>query len=142
MLKREVQNCIGEMLSYIESEDYAGYDPYDALNSPLIRGIGAYNKWIRVGATHLIKRCPLNLRPLFGIRKGHNPKGVGLFLWGYSKLYGITEDRRYLETVDYILNLLEQIQSAGYSGKCWGYNMYKHYRRNSNINRRCFKRCY
>jgi len=110
------------MLSYIESADYAGYDPYDALNSPLIRRIGANNKWVRVGATHLIRRSPVNLRPLFGIRKGHNPKGIGLFLWGYSKLYALTKERRYLERVDYILNILEQLQSKGYSGNCWGYN--------------------
>ncbi len=110
------------MLSYIESADYAGYDPYDALNSPLIRRIGANNKWLRVGATQLNRRSPVNLRPLFGIRKGHNPKGIGLFLWGYSKLYALTKKRRYMERVDYILNILEQLQSKGYSGNCWGYN--------------------
>ena len=122
MIQAKAQKCIEEMLSYIESADYAGYDPYDALNSPLIRRIGANNKWLRVGATHLIRRSPVNLRPLFGIRKGHNPKGIGLFLWGYSKLYALTKERRYLERVDYILNILEQLQSKGYSGNCWGYN--------------------
>ena len=122
MIQAKVQSCIEEMLSYIESADYAGYDPYDALNSPLIRRIGAKNKWVRVGATHLIRRSPVNLRPLFGIRKGHNPKGIGLFLWGYSKLYALTKEPRYLERIDYILNLLEQLQSKGYSGSCWGYN--------------------
>jgi len=122
MIQVRVQNCIEEMLSYIESADYAGYDPYDALNSPLIRRIGASNKWVRIGATHLIRRSPVNLRPLFGIRKGHNPKGIGLFLWGYSKLYALTKEPRYLERVDYILNLLEQLQSKGHSGNAWGYN--------------------
>jgi len=122
MIQAKVQNCIEEMLSYIESADYAGYDPYDALNSPLIRRIGANNKWVRIGATHLIRRSPVNLRPLFGIRKGHNPKGIGLFLWGYSRLYALTKQQRYLERIDYILNLLEQLQSKGYSGNAWGYN--------------------
>ena len=122
MIQAKAQQCIEEMLSYIKSADYAGYDPYDALNSPLIRRIGANNKWVRVGATHLIRRSPVNLRPLFGIRKGHNPKGIGLFLWGYAKLYALTKERRYLERVDYILNILEQLQSKGYSGSCWGYN--------------------
>ena len=110
------------MILYIESEDYAGYDPYDALNSPIVRRIGAQSKWVRIGATHLIRRSPVNLRPLFGINKGRNPKGTGLFLWGYSRLYALTKERRYLERVDYILNILEQIQSKEYSGNCWGYN--------------------
>jgi len=122
MIQAKVQNCIQEMLSYIESEDYAGYDPYDALNSPFLKRIGAKNKWVRIGATHLIRRSPINLRPLFGIRKGHNPKGIGLFLWGYSRLYALTKEQRYLERIDYILNLLEQLRSEGYSGSCWGYN--------------------
>ncbi len=122
MIQAKVQNCIEEMLSYIESADYAGYDPYDALNSPLIRYIGANNKWLRVGATQLNRRSLVNLRPLFGIRKGHNPKGIGLFLWGYSKLFALTKEQRYLERIDYILNILEQLQSRGYSGNCWGYN--------------------
>ena len=110
------------MLSYIESADYAGYDPFDALNSPVIRYIGANSKWVRVVATQLIRRFPVNLRPLFGIHKGHNPKGIGLFLWGYSKLFALTKEQRYLEKVDYLLNMLERLQSEGYSGNCWGYN--------------------
>jgi rhamnogalacturonyl hydrolase YesR len=118
----QVQDCIKEMLSYIESEDYAGYDPYDALNSPLIRRIGANSRWVRIAATQLLRRSPVNLRPLLGIRKGHNPKGIGLFLWGYVKLYALTKEPRNLERVDYLLRMLEQLQSKGYSGNAWGYN--------------------
>jgi hypothetical protein len=117
-----VESCLDNLLAYIEAADYAGYDPYDALNSPLIQRIGAKNKWVRVGATHLVRRSPVNLRPLFGIRKGHNPKAIGLFLWGYSKLYALTKEQRYLETADYLLDMLEQLRSKGYSGNCWGYN--------------------
>jgi len=122
MIQAKAQKCIDEMLSYIESADYTGYDPYDALNSPLIRHIGANSKWVRIGATQLIRRSAVNLRPLLGIRKGHNPKGMGLFLWGYAKLFALTREQRYLERVDYILNILEQLRSKGYSGNCWGYN--------------------
>ncbi len=110
------------MLSYIESADYTGYDPYDALNSPLIRLISSKSKYLRIVFMQFLRRCPVNLRPLLGVKKGHNPKGIGLFLWGYSKLYALAKKPRYLERVDYILNILEQIQSKGYSGNCWGYN--------------------
>ena len=109
-------------MAYVEAADYAGYDPYDALNSPLIRCIGANSKWVRIVATQLLRRSPVNLRPLLGIRKGHNPKGIGLFLWGYSKLYALTKEPRYLERIDYLLDMLEQLRSKGYSGNAWGYN--------------------
>lgn len=118
----KVQNCLEEVLRYVESEDYAGYDPYDALNSPWVQRVGAKNKWVRVAATHLVRRSPVNLRPLLRIRKGHNPKGIGLFLWGYSRLYALTGEPRYLQRADYLLDLLERLQSPGYSGNCWGYN--------------------
>jgi rhamnogalacturonyl hydrolase YesR len=117
-----VAACLDRLMAYVEAADYAGYDPYDALNSPLIQRLGARNKWVRVAATHLVRRSPINLRPLLGIRKGHNPKAIGLFLWGYAKLYALTQEQRYLERVDYLLGLLEQLRSQGYSGTCWGYN--------------------
>ncbi|UCH90171.1 MAG: delta-aminolevulinic acid dehydratase [Thermoplasmata archaeon] len=37
-------------------------------------------------------------------------------------MYALTKEQRYLERIDYILNLLEQLQSKGYSGNCWVYN--------------------
>ncbi len=122
MSQEIVENCIKEMLVYIESEDFAGYDPYDALNSPFIQLIGAKSKLVRIAATQFFRRSPINFRPLFGIKKGHNPKGIGLFLWGYSRLFALTNDEKYLEKVDYLLTLLERLKSTGYSGNCWGYN--------------------
>lgn len=117
-----VDSYLNDLKAYVEAADYAGYDPYDALNSPLIRLISSKSKNLRIVFTQFLRRCPVNLRPLLGVKKGHNPKAMGLFLWGYSKLYALAKERRYLERVDYILNILEQLQSGGYSGYCWGYN--------------------
>ncbi len=50
---------------YIELHHYTGYDPYDALKSPFFRWpILNKNKLIRFGAQQLVKRSPINLRPL------------------------------------------------------------------------------
>jgi len=122
MLQEKVEKSIKEMLSYIESADYAGYDPYDALNSPILKLISSKSKYLRIAFTQFLRRCPVNLRPLLGVKKGHNPKGTGLFLWGYSKLYALEKNQQYLARIDYILNLLEKLQSKGYSGNAWCYN--------------------
>lgn len=122
MAQKNVENCIEGMLVYIESQDFAGYDPYDALNSPFVQLIGAKSKWVRIAATQFFRRSPVNFRPLFGIKKGHNPKGIGLFLWGYSRLFALTNDKKYLEKIDYFLELLEKLRCDNYSGNCWGYN--------------------
>jgi rhamnogalacturonyl hydrolase YesR len=107
---------------YIESEQYKGHDPYDALNSPLLRALSLNRKILRISFIQLLKRLPINLRPLLGINKGYNPKGLGLFLWGYAKLFSIEEKAEYKEAIIHLLGLLEGLKSKGYSGLCWGYN--------------------
>ena len=122
MIQTEIRSCIEQMRSYIEGADYAGYDPYDASNSPAIRFLAARSKWLRIAATQFLRRCPVHVRPLLGVRKGHNPKGIGLFLWGYTKLYALENEPHYLTQIDYLLDVLEKLKSRGYSGNCWGYN--------------------
>ena len=108
--------------AYVEAADYAGYDPFDALNSPLIRRMGTRSKWVRIGAIQILRRCPLNVRPLLGIQPGHNPKALGLFLWSYARLFALEKEKAHLERIDHLLNLLDRSKSTGYSGHCWGYN--------------------
>ncbi len=117
-----VQPHLISLLSYIERYNYAGYDPYDALNSPLLRLLACRSKWVRIAFTQALKRLPFNLRPILGVRRAHNPKAIGLFLWGYARLYALEKAPQYLERIEYLLNLLEQSKSKGYSGNCWGYN--------------------
>jgi len=69
-----------------------------------------------------MKKFPINLRPILGIRKEYNPKGIGLFIWSYAKLYKATQNMELLEKIDFFLDLLESLKSKGYSGNCWGYN--------------------
>ncbi len=104
------------------SSQYKGYDPYDALNSPVLRFLSLGTKMGRIAVIQVLRRLPINLRPLLFVPKGHNPKGIGLFLWGYAKLYRATGEERYLAKIDHLIELLNQLKSKGYSGNCWGYN--------------------
>ena len=122
MMKADVDNIIDRLSQYVDSVDYAGYDPYDALNSPFIRLVSSRSKWLRMAFTQLLRRCPVNLRGLLGVRKGHNPKGIGLFLGGYTRLYRVHKRQETLDKIQYLLDLLETLTSPGYSGSCWGYN--------------------
>lgn len=118
----DLNSTIDRLRLYIESADYAGYDPYDALNSPLIRLLSRKSKWLRIAFTQFLRRCPINLRFFMGVKRGHNPKGIGLFLGGYTKLYSMHEKDEYLAKISYLLGLLTKLRSQGYSGNCWGYN--------------------
>ncbi len=105
-----------------ESANFAGFDPYDALNSPIVRLLTRKSKWARIVCTQAFRRCPINLRPLLGIPRGHNPKALGLFLGGYSRLHRLEPTGGYQRQIGNLLDLLAALRSRGYSGNCWGYN--------------------
>jgi hypothetical protein len=119
-LKIYIETSLEKLLSWCEINNYAGYDPYDTLNSHL--NFKLFGKWGPAVAIQIQKRNPLNIRPLIGIKKGLNPKGMGLFLKAYSILYKKTTNSHYLDKADFIFNWLSENYSKGYSGKCWGYN--------------------
>lgn len=113
---------LNKLKDYIEREDCKGYDPYDALNSPILKYFSFNKKYLRIAFIQTLKRLPINIRPLLGIKKDHNPKGLGLLLWGCAKLYRIEKGKKYLLNIEYLLQILEELKSRGYSGNCWGYN--------------------
>lgn len=115
-----VNSAIRSLLAYVEEENFKGYDPYDTLNSWVpFHWLG---KWGPAIATQVQKRNPINIRPLLGVKKDYNPKGMGLFLKAYCDLYRKTGDKVYLEKAGLIFNWLMANYSRGYSGMAWGYN--------------------
>src|SRR5215471_15969126 len=87
--------ALRSLLRYCQDNDWAGYDPYDALNSTVLRVIPFFqNKFCRIAFTQAMKRSPLNLRPLLGIRKEQNPKALALFATALLKLPHKTAETR------------------------------------------------
>lgn len=118
-----IQNAFKNLIDHCEKENYKGWDPYDGLNSWVIQKTPlGKSRFFRLAWIQLFKRNPINLRPLFGIKKDYNPKGLGLFLIGYCNLYTKTKNKEYLEKIRFISNAILQLETKGYSGACWGYN--------------------
>lgn len=105
-----------DLESLVRSEDYRGYDPYDALTGFIpFQKLG---KWPPILAIQVGKRFPINLRPLLGIHKMHNPKALGLFLKGYASLPSGPENRARCR---HLFDRLLELRSTGVSGLAWGY---------------------
>src|SRR5579884_3920882 len=106
---------------WIEAEGFKGWDPHDGLNSPCLHWA---RRWRLPGIAilQLLRRSPVNLRPLLGIRKGYNPKAMGLFLATYAQKYEVTRLQKHLELTRFFFNWLVQNAAQGYAGPCWGYN--------------------
>lgn len=113
-----------KLKSYCEKERFNGWDPYDGLNSSLFSKVPflASNRTARLFWIQFFKRSPINFRCIAGVKKGLNPKGLGLFLSGYCNLYKINPDTEILENIKFLADSLLMLQSQGYSGSCWGYN--------------------
>lgn len=113
------------LLGSIQADSYAGYDPFDSLNSTLLQGTPLYrNEWVRLAWLQLGKRSPVNLRPLLRVPKSRNPKGVGLFIDGLLQDYRRTQDGALLREArilaDWLLTQRSDPETWGHS--CWGYH--------------------
>lgn len=69
-----------------EAAGFIGHDPYDGLNSPALTPLLARSRLLRLAVIQGVKRSPVNLRPVLGVRPGLNPKGLALFLQGAAAL--------------------------------------------------------
>ena len=129
LMTREKQTV--SLLNYCESQNFRGWDPYDGLNSRIFRFLNLHHsQFLRLAWIQLFKRSPFNLRKLFLVPKGHNAKGIGLFLSAYSKLHDhrskggntLLEVQNLPAKIDRLASLLLDLRTPGYSGACWGYN--------------------
>lgn len=114
-----------QLEEYCIKEDFRGWDPYDGLTSKIFNALPVLPKkritrlmWIQ-----FIKKMPVNLRPILKIHKGYNPKGLALFISGYSKLSGLNDFQNIsVERINFLANKVIELKTPGYSGNCWGYN--------------------
>jgi hypothetical protein len=124
-IEKLIAEALQRLIHCIEKENYKGYDPYDALKSPLFRlPFFGSNKIIRFGAQQLIKRFPVNLRSLLFIQKGTNPVTLGLCLQAYSNLILIYPEKKndFEKKINYLIDELIALIPANYHGACWGYD--------------------
>jgi rhamnogalacturonyl hydrolase YesR len=120
-LSADVGSALNGLETFVERSGFKGWDPYDALNSPLLRGLSLGLKYPRIAFTQALKVLPVNLRPVLGIRRCYNPKGLGLFLTGTLRRYRLTGDERYADTARWLARKLLDLRSDGYRGAGWGY---------------------
>ncbi|HEY9284026.1 MAG TPA: hypothetical protein VIP46_11285, partial [Pyrinomonadaceae bacterium] len=76
----EFEQAFDGLAAWCRARDYAGSDPFDALNSRVFRATPLrHSRLARIAWTQLFKRSPLNLRPLALVPAGRNAKGTALF---------------------------------------------------------------
>src|SRR5215510_12021588 len=112
-----------QLLAWCRKHDFAGHDPFDALNSPIFQSSSlARSRNARLLWTQLVKRSPSDLHRISRIPPERNSKGIALFalaqLADHRRLKTAESER---EARDF-LAALKRMHLDGYSGACWGYN--------------------
>jgi len=109
-------------MAYCGKNNWAGFDPYDALNSrvfsltPFVK-----SRVCRIAITQIMKRLPVNLRPPLLVPREQNPKAIALFLTAFLKLSKLDLlDQKDL--VEVMVERLVALRSPNTSYWCWGYS--------------------
>jgi hypothetical protein len=111
-----------KLLSYCRANAWAGYDPYDALNSRLFSVFPFLNStWPRLILTQGLKRSPIDVRRFLGIPKTQNPKALGLFLSAFVKLSETDVPERD-QLIRLMIDRLQALRSPETPYFCWGYS--------------------
>jgi len=123
-LTHDYASIAASLLANARAESFAGYDPFDFLNSglfrrtPLARSGFARLAWVQLG-----KRLPINLRPALLVPKVRNPKGMALFILGLCEDYQRTREETFLSEAVELGRWLVAHRSdpTVWEGSCWGY---------------------
>ena len=110
------------LLQYCRSRNWAGHDPYDALNSELFKAIPILNSRLpRLVMTQLLKRSPVDVRGLLRVPPTQNAKALGLFLQACLKLdrVGLLKDAKLIPD---LINKILESRSTGIDYWAWGYS--------------------
>jgi hypothetical protein len=112
-----------DLWKYCRARGFAGYDPYDGLNSRLFQATPFKNsRTARLAWIQFHKRSPINFRSLVGVPRERNAKAIALFA-----LAALADFRRQPAKENEIearelLDDLIWMSLKGFKGACWGYN--------------------
>ena len=113
------------VLSASRHESFKGCDPFDGLNSKLFQWMPGLKSGIfGLAWIQFFKQSPINLRPLLGVPKRRNPKGIGLFILGLLEDFRRTQDSAFLQEATALADwlLTQQCDRREWQHSCWGYH--------------------
>jgi len=112
---RRLESAFG----YAAGSEWRGFDPYDALLSPVARlPLLRDSRAFRLACTQIVKRTPWNARALLGIEPSTNPKALALYLSAASRGPLASAVHEHIASLS---SRLEGARSAGCPGAAWGY---------------------
>jgi hypothetical protein len=123
MNEPNIEQAFNSLFDWCRHHDFAGYDPFDALNSRVFQATPLrHSRTARLVWTQICKRSPLNLRSLALIPAQKNSKGLALFALAALANYRRRKTAAAETEAKELMNQLLALRIEGYSGAAWGYN--------------------
>lgn len=117
------QTAYDELFSWCRQHNFAGHDPFDALNSRVFQSTPlAQSRNARFIWTQLVKRSPADVRGLARVPAERNAKGIALFALAQLANYRRVKTEEAAASAREFLSSLLAMRIWGYSGAAWGYN--------------------
>ncbi len=113
-----VKCSLNSVERWVEEHKYRGYEPFDGLSS-WFRPLTFKNVLAERLLMQLIRQCPVNLRPLMGVKPKDSTKGRGYMAAGYVIRYRTTEHREYLEKAESCLDWLDYHKVPRFADHSW-----------------------
>lgn len=110
----DLENVYASLFSYCKNENFAGYDPFDGLNSRLFQATPLKHLApARLAWLQMVKRSPVNLRRALRVQKGVNSKGLALFALAELSRFRATVRPRHAENARDLVEWLLETRITG-----------------------------
>jgi hypothetical protein len=117
------QTAYDQLFAWCQEHDFAGHDPFDALNSRLFQATPfSQSRNARLIFTQAIKRSPADFRALMRVPAERNAKGIALFTLAQIANHRRVQTKESEAAVREFISGLLAMKIDSYSGACWGYN--------------------
>jgi rhamnogalacturonyl hydrolase YesR len=117
---------------WVEQANWKAYDTFDGLSSPYAGILTLGRPLLKQVWQQAVRRFPVNLRPVLGIKPAMSTKGMAFFAQGYLRLHQTTQEPVFLQKAKFCLNWLLQNRSPAFRGSAWG-NHFDYQSRGGNI---------
>jgi rhamnogalacturonyl hydrolase YesR len=116
----QIDQALDRLDHWVERANWKAYDTFDGLASPLAPVFTLNQPRLKQFWQQSIRRFPINLRPLLGIKPATSSKGMGFFAQGHLRMFQITGKEEYLAKMRFCLQWLVDHRSPGFKNFSWG----------------------
>lgn len=120
------RSVLESTLAYARRRDYVGPDYGDGMSSQLLQALPFESRALNLVVQEVVKRAPVDVRPLFRVEHRRNYKGAALFTMANLNYHELTADSGTLAfdplaEATRLADWLVEERISGYSGFCGGH---------------------